>query len=233
MDKGGSLEKDGDGGFGSEECYDAGSEECYDAANEHLLAIAYLRKIPWTAATSELGEHFAQFGHVGKCTVPFDKETGFHRGMGWIQFSSEELHNALQQENHVIDGKLNIGKLSGCGFGFHTSDATGWNQAQQERREVELVNNTFFKTQSLHPYLTISAPASCQEKTQLAKMIPGGLTEAKPATPEIQEIANTIRVGNDRYTHIKVFESLPHQNQSLVLIGYRADKSKDDELTGF
>ena len=24
--------------------------------------------------------------------------------MGWIQFSSEELHNALQQENHVIDG---------------------------------------------------------------------------------------------------------------------------------
>ncbi|XP_061049142.1 cystatin-A isoform X1 [Eubalaena glacialis] len=98
-------------------------------------------------------------------------------------------------------------------------------------------------------------------------MIPGGLTEAKPATPEIQEIANTvkpqleektnetyeefeaveyktqvvsgmnyyikIRVGNDRYTHIKVFESLPHQNQSLVLIGYQADKSKDDELTGF
>ena len=24
--------------------------------------------------------------------------------MGWIHFSSEELHNALQQENHVIDG---------------------------------------------------------------------------------------------------------------------------------
>ncbi|KAB0402400.1 hypothetical protein E2I00_000848 [Balaenoptera physalus] len=30
--------------------------------------------------------------------------------MGWIQFSSEEeLHNALQQENHVIDGvKLHV-----------------------------------------------------------------------------------------------------------------------------
>uniref|UniRef100_A0A8B9XPD0 SRA stem-loop-interacting RNA-binding protein, mitochondrial n=1 Tax=Bos mutus grunniens TaxID=30521 RepID=A0A8B9XPD0_BOSMU len=67
--------------------------------------VAFVRKIPWTAASSELREHFAQFGHVRKCTVPFDKETGFHKGMGWIHFSSEEeLHNALQQENHVIDG---------------------------------------------------------------------------------------------------------------------------------
>ena len=57
----------------------------------------------------ELREHFAQFGHVRKCTVPFDEETGFHKGMGWIQFSSEELHNALQWENHVIDGvKLHV-----------------------------------------------------------------------------------------------------------------------------
>ncbi|TKC42128.1 hypothetical protein EI555_015974 [Monodon monoceros] len=94
-------------------------------------------------------------------------------------------------------------------------------------------------------------------------MICGGLPEAQPATPEVQEIANTleektnetyeefkaveyktqvvaginyyikIRVGNDRYIHIKVFKSLPQQNQSLALTGYQADKSKDDELTGF
>uniref|UniRef100_A0ABI7Y036 SRA stem-loop interacting RNA binding protein n=1 Tax=Felis catus TaxID=9685 RepID=A0ABI7Y036_FELCA len=67
--------------------------------------VAFVRKIPWTAASSELREHFAQFGHIRKCIIPFDKETGFHRGMGWIQFSSEEeLQNALQQENHIIDG---------------------------------------------------------------------------------------------------------------------------------
>ncbi|XP_037688114.1 SRA stem-loop-interacting RNA-binding protein, mitochondrial [Choloepus didactylus] len=72
--------------------------------------IAFVRKIPWTAASSELRAHFAQFGHVQKCTVPFDKETGFHRGMGWIVFSSEEqLQNALQQENHIVDGvKLHV-----------------------------------------------------------------------------------------------------------------------------
>ena len=66
--------------------------------------VAFVRKISGKAASSELREHFTQRGHVRKCTVPFDKETGFHKGMGWIHFSSEELHNALQQENHVIDG---------------------------------------------------------------------------------------------------------------------------------
>ena len=81
-----------------------GSEGRYVAAYKHRPAGCVCQKIPWTAASSELREHFAQFGHVRKCTVPFDKETGFHKGMGWIHFSSEEeLHNALQQENHVID----------------------------------------------------------------------------------------------------------------------------------
>ncbi|XP_005860216.1 PREDICTED: SRA stem-loop-interacting RNA-binding protein, mitochondrial [Myotis brandtii] len=72
--------------------------------------VAFVRKIPWTASSSELREHFAQFGHIRKCTVPFDKETGFHRGMGWIHFSSEEeLQNALQHDSHVIDGvKLHV-----------------------------------------------------------------------------------------------------------------------------
>ena len=56
--------------------------------------VAFVRRIPGKAASSELREHFAQFGHVQKCTVPFDKETGFHKGMSWIHFSSEELHNA-------------------------------------------------------------------------------------------------------------------------------------------
>ncbi|XP_004606734.1 cystatin-A [Sorex araneus] len=98
-------------------------------------------------------------------------------------------------------------------------------------------------------------------------MIPGGLTEAKPATPEIQEIAEKvksqleektnetyeefeaveyktqvvagvnyyikIRVSEDVYIHIKVFKSLPQENQTLKLIGYQTDKSKDDEITGF
>ncbi|XP_021111603.1 SRA stem-loop-interacting RNA-binding protein, mitochondrial-like [Heterocephalus glaber] len=67
--------------------------------------VAFVRKIPWTATANELRKHFAQFGHIRKCILPFDKETGFHKGMCWIYFSSEEaLQNAVQHENHISDG---------------------------------------------------------------------------------------------------------------------------------
>ncbi|KAL1790251.1 SRA stem-loop-interacting RNA-binding protein, mitochondrial [Sigmodon hispidus] len=75
------------------------------AVSRVVRHVAFVRKIPWTASANELREHFAQFGHVKKCNVLFDRETGFHRGIGWVQFSSkEELQNALQQDNHIVDG---------------------------------------------------------------------------------------------------------------------------------
>nr|XP_012417430.1 PREDICTED: SRA stem-loop-interacting RNA-binding protein, mitochondrial [Odobenus rosmarus divergens] len=85
--------------------------------------VAFVRKIPWTAASQSTafrdglnGVRVRKEGK-GRRTSRFlalvnivDKETGFHRGMGWIQFSSEEeLQNALQQENHILDGvKLHV-----------------------------------------------------------------------------------------------------------------------------
>ncbi|OBS81004.1 hypothetical protein A6R68_20801, partial [Neotoma lepida] len=94
-------------------------------------------------------------------------------------------------------------------------------------------------------------------------MIPGGLTEARPATPEIQEIADQLEektnekyekfeaveyktqvvagvnyfikvdVGNGHYAHLKVFKGLPGQNDGLELSGYQTNKTKEDELTYF
>ncbi|XP_004862803.1 SRA stem-loop-interacting RNA-binding protein, mitochondrial-like [Heterocephalus glaber] len=67
--------------------------------------VAFVQKIPWTATADELRKHFPHFGHITKCILPFDKETGLHKGMCWIYFSSEEaLQNAVQHENHVVDG---------------------------------------------------------------------------------------------------------------------------------
>ncbi|XP_004712358.1 cystatin-A [Echinops telfairi] len=98
-------------------------------------------------------------------------------------------------------------------------------------------------------------------------MLPGGLSEAKPATPEVQEMVNEvksqleeqtnetyeefeaveyktqvvagvnyyvkIRIGNEKYIHIKMFKSLPGEHQYLTLTGYQTGKSKDDEIVGF
>uniref|UniRef100_A0A671F7H3 Uncharacterized protein n=1 Tax=Rhinolophus ferrumequinum TaxID=59479 RepID=A0A671F7H3_RHIFE len=64
-------------------------------------------------------------------------------------------------------------------------------------------------------------------------MMPGGLTEAKLATPEIQEIAELVRVGHNSYSHMKIVKPLPQQRQSLTLTGYQTDESKADEQPGF
>ncbi|XP_029453532.1 SRA stem-loop-interacting RNA-binding protein, mitochondrial [Rhinatrema bivittatum] len=70
----------------------------------------FVARVPWTVAGKEIKEYFAQFGSVKKCLLPFDRETGFHRGFCWIGFTSEEgLQNALQKDQHVIEGcKLQV-----------------------------------------------------------------------------------------------------------------------------
>ncbi|KAG8522008.1 Cystatin-A, partial [Galemys pyrenaicus] len=41
-----------------------------------------------------------------------------------------------------------------------------------------------------------------------------------------------VRVGDNCYVHLKVFRGL-QRDQGFSLSGYQADKTKDDELTGF
>ncbi|XP_066550899.1 SRA stem-loop-interacting RNA-binding protein, mitochondrial isoform X2 [Amia ocellicauda] len=70
----------------------------------------FVSKIPWTMATKEVREYFTQFGQVRKCLLPFDKETGFHKGYCWVGFTSEDgLQNALQKDPHLVEGsKLQV-----------------------------------------------------------------------------------------------------------------------------
>ncbi|XP_054044692.1 cystatin-A-like [Rissa tridactyla] len=107
---------------------------------------------------------------------------------------------------------------------------------------------------------------SVSEKSP-ATMMPGGLTEPEPATPEVQRIANEVKpqfeskenrrygtfnaiiyrtqvvagtnyfikvqVSDAEYVHLRVFQSLPHENQGPRLDGYQTGKTKDDPLTYF
>ncbi|XP_009890913.1 PREDICTED: cystatin-A [Charadrius vociferus] len=98
-------------------------------------------------------------------------------------------------------------------------------------------------------------------------MMTGGLSETKPATPEVQHIANEVKaqfeskanrtcgifnaivyrtqvvaginyfikvqLSDAVYVHLKVFQSLPHENQRLSLAGFQTGKTRDDPLTYF
>ncbi|KAL2789651.1 SRA stem-loop-interacting RNA-binding protein, mitochondrial isoform 2 precursor, partial [Daubentonia madagascariensis] len=61
------------------------------------------RKVSWLCVRVLIGPLLLLEKFLGP--LRRDKETGFHKGLGWVQFSTEEqLQNALQQENHIIDG---------------------------------------------------------------------------------------------------------------------------------
>uniref|UniRef100_A0A8D0BEV4 RRM domain-containing protein n=1 Tax=Salvator merianae TaxID=96440 RepID=A0A8D0BEV4_SALMN len=61
--------------------------------------------IPWTVAKDGVREYFGQFDIVRRCSLPFDRETGFHKGLCWVEFSSAEaVSNALQNGTHITEG---------------------------------------------------------------------------------------------------------------------------------
>ncbi|XP_003419083.1 cystatin-B [Loxodonta africana] len=42
-----------------------------------------------------------------------------------------------------------------------------------------------------------------------------------------------VHVGNDNFVHLRVFQSLPHEDKPPALTSYQTNKAKHDELTYF
>ncbi|KAK1343948.1 hypothetical protein QTO34_014505 [Cnephaeus nilssonii] len=61
-----------------------------------------------------------------------------------------------------------------------------------------------------------------EAKKQLAKMMPGGLTKAKPATPEVQEIADEVKPQLEEQTNetYEEFEAVEYKTQVVAGINY-------------
>ncbi|KAM8820398.1 cystatin-A-like [Eudromia elegans] len=98
-------------------------------------------------------------------------------------------------------------------------------------------------------------------------MMPGGLSDTTPATPEVQHIADQVKpqleekenevyglfqaieyrtqvvagtnyfikvkVSDGTYVHLRVFQSLPFENQGPSLTSYQTGKTRCDPLTYF
>ncbi|XP_056151865.1 SRA stem-loop-interacting RNA-binding protein, mitochondrial [Lampris incognitus] len=75
------------------------------AAPSRKVFEVFVSRVPWTIASKEMKDYFGQFGQVKRCLLPFDKETGFHKGFCWVGFTTEEgLNNALHKDPHILDG---------------------------------------------------------------------------------------------------------------------------------
>lgn len=74
----------------------------------------FIKKISWVTGAKELSDHFSQFGKIRSITLPFDLQTGLHRGFAFVSFESMDFYEKIKKfgKNHVIDGEEVICSLA-------------------------------------------------------------------------------------------------------------------------
>jgi len=67
----------------------------------------YISNIPWTASSEQLIDFFRKFGEVTNAVVLFDKDTGFSKNYGYLDFvDSKFLTNIEKVHKHELEGKI-------------------------------------------------------------------------------------------------------------------------------
>ena len=64
------------------------------------MKMIYLGNLPLTATEDEVRELFGQHGEVSKVTLVEDRETGRHRGFGFVGMPTEAADRAIE----ALDG---------------------------------------------------------------------------------------------------------------------------------
>ena len=59
-----------------------------------------------------------------------------------------------------------------------------------------------------------------------------GTWDQRPHLP-LTGLSFQVQVDEDNFVHIRVFQSLPHENKPVALTSYQTNKGKHDELTYF
>lgn len=69
----------------------------------------FVGNLPFSTTDQELGEIFAGVGNVQSATVVRDRDTGKHRGFGFVEMScDEDAHEAITQLNETTIGGRKI-----------------------------------------------------------------------------------------------------------------------------
>ncbi|XP_023373871.1 cystatin-B isoform X2 [Otolemur garnettii] len=88
------------------------------------------------------------------------------------------------------------------------------------------------------PALGGPSPGPLQVKSQLEEKENKKFPVFKAVSFKSQVVAGTnffikVHVGDEKFVHLRVFQSLPHENKPLALSDYQTDKARHDELTYF
>lgn len=66
-----------------------------------------MRALPQTCTQESFRSYWRQFGPITDATLMMDKETGRHRGFGFVNYETREaVEKVLQSGPHYMDGQM-------------------------------------------------------------------------------------------------------------------------------
>ena len=78
-----------------------------EPSNEPIRATKlFIGGLSYDTTDDSLGEYSAQFGEVVEAVVKFHRQTGEHRGFGFVTLRSADAVRAILSQSHTIDGTL-------------------------------------------------------------------------------------------------------------------------------
>lgn len=71
-----------------------------------MVKSIYVGNLPWGSTEEEVRELFATYGEVHSVKIIEDRETGRSRGFGFVEMSSNEAENAIENlQEASLDGR--------------------------------------------------------------------------------------------------------------------------------
>ena len=66
----------------------------------------FVRHIPQSMDQGSFREHFSQFGTIVDCNLMMDRETGMHRGFGFVTYEDANSTTTATAQGHQWDGQM-------------------------------------------------------------------------------------------------------------------------------
>ncbi|KAI1288324.1 SRA stem-loop-interacting RNA-binding protein, mitochondrial [Halotydeus destructor] len=64
----------------------------------------FVRNIPWTVGKRDLAKYSSQYGKVLGVTINYDKNTGMHKGWGFVNFGTKDAMLQMVGDKHFLEG---------------------------------------------------------------------------------------------------------------------------------